>query len=127
MIKRGSLRNWALVAWVAAFLGAAANHGHDFLVCGWRPYASEPRLLEAFWTSLVLVDPVVVVLLLLRRRSGLLAGLAVMVADVAVNATVAFTRAGYATSPDLLMQVGFLGFVLGSLPWLWPVTPDERR
>lgn len=113
---------------MAAFLGAAANHGHDFLVSGWRPYAGEPPALEAFWTSLVVIDPLVVVLLLLlRRRSGLLAGLAVMVADVAVNATVAFTRAGYATSPDLLMQVGFLGFVLGSLPWLWPVTPDERR
>ena len=112
---------------MAAFLGAAANHLHDFLVGGWRPYAGEPPVLEAFWTSLVAVDPIVAVLLLRRRRTGLFAGLAVMVVDVTVNTTVALTGAGHATSPELLMQCGFLGFVLGSLSWLWPATPDERR
>ena len=110
----------ALAVYVGCFAIGAVNHGRDFVALGWRPYAFAPLALEAFWTSLLLLDIGVVILLLLgRRRLGLTLAAAVMLVDVAAN-TYATDALGYDLGSALQLQTLFLGFVLGSLPWLWP-------
>lgn len=124
----------ALAVYLAAFGIAAAFHARD-VARRWEqtgglslPYDFAPLPLNLFWTSLTLLDPLVIGLLVAgRRRLGLLLAAGVMTADVAVNsyAVFALDYAGFARS--LPVQSAFLGFVLGSLPFLWPERAPERK
>ena len=111
----------ALAVYLAAFGVAAGYHAWDIIRWGFLPYDFAPRPLNAFWTSLTLLDPLVIALLVTgRRRLGLSLAALVMAADVAANAY-AFLALGYPEfGRSLPMQSAFLGFVLGSLPFLWP-------
>lgn len=111
----------ALAVYVACFAAGAYNHAMDFWRDGWRPYAWGPAPLELFWTSLLVLDALVVALILRGwRRAGLALASAVMITDVAANtyAWHALNLPAFATAVPL--QAAFLGFVLGSAPFLWP-------
>ena len=54
------------------------------------------------------------------RRSGLLLAAAIMMADVAANTYALVALNIRAFSLAVPLQAIFLGFVLGSLPFLWP-------
>lgn len=110
----------ALAAYIACFGIGAVNHARDFLIYGWRPYAWGPPILEAFWSLLIIFDSLVIALIVFgRRRLGLSLAVFTMVTDVAVNTyawkTLAFE--GFASAVPL--QAAFLGYVLGSAPFLW--------
>ena len=114
-------RNVVLAIYVLCFAGATINHSLDFLHEGMLPYRLGPPLLKLFWTLLVILDPTVIALLLFRRlRSGLLLALAIMLADVAANSYAALALHFLGFSTALLLQTLFLGFVLGSISFLWP-------
>ncbi len=85
--------------------------------------------LEVFWTSLVGLDAAVVGLLLAnRRRADLLDALVVMVVDVAANAYALFLARMPFQADRLVLQALFLGYVLGSIPFLWRAPePSSRR
>ena len=119
----------ALAVYVTCFTVGTLSHARDFLVAGWRPYRSGVLPLDAFWTSLVGLDAAVVGQLLAGfRRAGLLAALAVMVADVAANAYASFVARMPFEADRLMMQALFLGFVLGLIPFLWrPPEQSVRR
>jgi len=107
--------------YIACFGVGACNHARDFISYGWRPYHWGFPLLEIFWTSLIFLDALAIATLLSRfRRSGLLLAAAIMMADVAANtyALVALDIRAFGLAVPL--QAIFLGFVLGSLPFLWP-------
>lgn len=114
-------RNVVLATYILCFAGATINHSLDFLRDGWLPYRLGPPLLRFFWTLLVILDPTVIALLLFRRlRSGLSLALAIMLVDVGANgyAALALHLGGF--SIPLLLQALFLGFVLGSISFMWP-------
>jgi hypothetical protein len=118
-----------LAIYLAAFAAAAFFHASDVVRWGLLPYDHAPRPINVFWTSLTLLDPLVIALLVTgRRRLGLALAALVMAADVAVNAY-AFFALDFSASPgSLLLQSAFLGFVIGSLPFLWPErAPQARR
>ena len=71
--------------WIAGFAVGTTTHVADLVVGGADAYACFHPALRAFWISLTLWDPLVIVLLLLRRRSGIVLGLIVILADIAVN------------------------------------------
>lgn len=101
------------------------NHARDFAAYGWRPYDWGPFLLEIFWTSLIFLDALAIMLLLSRfRRAGLVLAASIMIGDVAANtyALVALSIPAFGFSVPL--QATFLGFVLGSLPFVWPIKPS---
>jgi hypothetical protein len=78
-------------------------------------------LLEAFWTSLIVLDLIATALLLSRfRRSALLMSAAIMLADVVANTYAMIVLDIAALSLAVPLQATFLGYVLGSLPFLWP-------
>ncbi len=109
-----------LLVYLLCFAQGAVAHVLDFMRRGWPPYHHGPLLLRLFWTALVLLDPAVLFLLLKHRRVGLLAAAAVMLLDVAANSYGAFVLHDDGFTPALPLQCGFLGYVLGSLPFLWP-------
>jgi hypothetical protein len=111
----------ALGVYIACFAIGTVSHALDFWVLGMRPYSWGPPLLEAFWSSLVVLDPAVAALLLFgKRRAGLVLAAIIMVCDVAANcyASLVLGIDGFATA--LPLQAAFLGFVLGSIGFLWP-------
>lgn len=117
----------ALAVYLAAFAVATFRHASDLLRFGWLPYDFAPQPLNAFWTSLTFLDPLVIVLLVTgHRRLGLILAAAVMVADVAVNCYAYYALGHQGFAPALLLQTAFFGFVLGSLPFLWPDRKPER-
>ena len=77
-----------LVVWIAGFLVGTASHVLDLVAGGVDTYGGFPIALRAFWLSLTVLDPLTVLLLLLRKRAGIVLGLVVILADIAVNWTV---------------------------------------
>jgi hypothetical protein len=71
--------------WIAGFAVGTTTHVADLVVGGADVYVGFHPALRAFWISLTLGDPLVIVLLLLRRRAGVVLGLVVILADIAVN------------------------------------------
>ena len=107
-----------LAVWVAGFSIGTIFHVIELLTQGSDVYGNMPDFVRVFWVSLTIVDPLVVILILLRLRAGIVLGGTVMVADVAVNWTVALSVPG-AVGPGLITQPLFLLFVLITAPRLW--------
>jgi hypothetical protein len=111
----------ALAVYIVCFAVGTVSHALDFWVLGLRPYSWGPPLLEAFWSSLVLLDPAAAGLLLLgKRRAGLVLAAIIMVCDVAANSYAFFVLGIEGFAIALPLQAAFLGFVLGSIGFLWP-------
>ena len=83
---------------------------------GWRPYDVAPLPLEVFWSSLIIIDLMVVAVLLFRtKRLGSLLALTVMLFDVAIN-TYATAFLGFSSLVGpLVLQSIFLGFIIGTI------------
>ena len=109
-----------LAVYAIAFLNGTAVHLYVILI-GWQlphhPYVT------AYWTSLTVLDPLAVVLIIFAPRKGLLLALVIMLTDVAINSGVTYMElppaSPYAVDYAVQLQTAFLGFVLGSIPFLW--------
>jgi hypothetical protein len=114
--------------YVLAFAAASAFHAADVIRWGWLPYRFAPLPLNAFWTALLFLDPIVVGLFFVGRlRSAVIFAICIMVADVAAN-SYAFFGLGYPEfAVSLQLQTAFLGFVLGSAPYLWRKATRKPR
>lgn len=71
-------------------------------------------LMRVFWTSLVVVDPVIIFLLIRKRHAGVWVALVVMVLDVAVNTHMTYNiwNATFIDNPALWLQGAFALFVV---------------
>lgn len=111
----------ALGIYIACFAIGTVTHARDFWVLGLRPYEGAPILLEAFWSSLVVLDAAAAALLVFgKRRAGLTLAAIIMVCDVAANSYAFFVLGIEGFAVALPLQAAFLGFVLGSIGFLWP-------
>lgn len=108
----------ARVVWVLGFLVGTVSHVVDLASAGAETYAGYPGPIRLFWLSLTLLDPAVIALVLLRRRAGVMLGVAVMVADVAVNWTV-YATIGPPQLFGVLSQTLFALVVLATAHPLW--------
>lgn len=115
------------LVWIAGFLVGSTTHVLDLVQGGVAVYAGFPDAVRLYWVSLTLLDPLTVVLTALRRRAGVVLGVAIMVSDVAVNATVAATTDGLGLR-GLVLQVVFGLVVVTTAPLLWRAArrPGER-
>lgn len=111
-------RKAALVIVALCFAIGAATHLRDFVLGGWLPYRFAPLPMNWFWSLLLPLDLAVVSLLAWRKvRPALWLGLAIMVADVAVNAY-ALAGLGFpAFAYSLPLQAAFLGYLIGVMPF----------
>jgi hypothetical protein len=76
------------VVWVLGLLVGTSTHTADLIVGGVNAYSDFPLGVRLFWVSLTILDPATAALIIFRRRSGIVLGTAVIVADIAVNWTV---------------------------------------
>jgi hypothetical protein len=106
--------------YAACFLGAAFGHARDIWLGGWLPYTYAPLAVNAYWTSLTVLDVLAVVLLYAWPRAGLTLALLIMLSDVAINSYVCYVlNGGQFADVSLQLQTLFLGFLLGSVPFAW--------
>ena len=97
-----------------------------------RPRNWAFRHFETFWTSLIILGSLAVATLLSRYKAvGLLLSLGIMIADVAANTYALVVLDIPAFGLSVPLQATFLGFILGSLPFVWPrstlASDDPRR
>ncbi len=107
------------LVWIAGFVIGARNHAADVLGRGWLPYDYAPLALNWFWTMLLPLDVLVGALLALRQRAGVVLGVIVILADVAVNSWYAYRTDWLDLFRALQWQSLFCGFVIGTAPYLW--------
>ncbi|MCW4385577.1 hypothetical protein OH146_07295 [Salinibacterium sp. SYSU T00001] len=106
--------------WMAGFLIGTTTHVIDLAVGGLGVYAGFPAAVQVFWISLTLLDPLMVLLLALGRRAAIPLGVAIMVADVAVNVSVAIAyELPFEPPYPVLLQCAFGLFVVFTAPSLW--------
>ena len=110
----------ALTLYCLCFTQGAIAHILDFIRRGWPPYHHGPLPVRIFWTALIVLDPAVILLLIKHRRAGLTLAATVMLLDVATNSYATFTLHDNGFALALPLQCIFLGYILGSLPFLWP-------
>lgn len=120
--------------WAVCLLLAALNHArvlvqhglfYDYGGAGWwfSPF---------YWSGLTLLDPLVAALLFLRPRAGIVGTVLLIASNVVHNLLVLLDWAGpqlfwrqFVASPQTLMQVGFLAFVLATTPSAWRGLPPH--
>lgn len=106
--------------------GGGTTHVIDIARGGLLPYAGVPLPINAFWTSLALLDFAAVILLWRRRNLGVLLTAAIMVADVSINSYASYGLGiAFKSFAPLQAQTLFLGFVLGAIPMVW--RPEGRK
>jgi hypothetical protein len=105
-------------AWVIGFLVGTTTHLTDLIVGGVDAYSAFPPGVRLFWTALTVLDPVVAALIVLRRRSGIVLGCAVMIADITTNWTVLAVVGGLSLF-GVVSQSLFAALVLSTARPLW--------
>ncbi|MFJ6613624.1 hypothetical protein ACIQPT_25475 [Streptomyces sp. NPDC091289] len=117
-----------VIAAVLILVGGVA-HVADLVRHGLRPYAWAPHLLNLYWSSLAVLDPLAAVLLLRGRRLGLDLACGVMVTDLATNLYAAYglLDRGFLAEPGLQRISAFAVFVLGSAPFVRRHLAPSRR
>jgi hypothetical protein len=106
------------VVWVLGFLVGTTTHTADLIVGGVNAYSDFPLRVRLFWVSLTILDPVTAALIIFRRRSGIVLGIAVIVADIAVNWTV-FAVVGGLSLFGVISQSLFAVLILVTARPLW--------
>jgi hypothetical protein len=106
------------VVWVLGFLVGTTTHTADLIVGGVNAYSYFPLGVRLFWVSLTFLDPATAALIIFRRRSGIVLGIAVIVADIAVNWTV-FVMVGGLSLFGVISQSLFAVLILVTARPLW--------
>ncbi len=103
-----------------------SSHVADIIRGGVFPYDGVPFPINAFWTSLAVLDFTAVLLLWKRRNLGVLLTLAIMCADVFINSYATYwLRIPFKSFAPLQAQTLFLGFVLGVSASIWRKNPQS--
>ena len=77
-----------LAIFILALSIATINHITDLVVGGMFPYtkgSGAPEIINIFWTSLTLLDPLAIAILVVNIRAGYLFAIGIMLIDVPVN------------------------------------------
>lgn len=116
------------ILWVIGFLIGTTTHTADLILGGLDVYGGFPPGVRLFWVTLTVLDPVTAVLIILRRRAGIVLGIAVIVADIAVNWTV-FVLLGGLSWFGVINQSLFAVLILATarLLWIWFAQSSTRE
>lgn len=104
--------------WIVGFLIGTTTHVADLVLAGTNVYDGFPIAIRLFWVSLTVLDPLVAALLWFRLRAGVVLGVAVILADIAINWSV-FSTIGGLSLFGVVAQSLFAAFVLMTARPLW--------
>ena len=113
-----SAKSFSISVYLILLTIGGTVHLVDIFQNGWLPDTYFPLWMNWYWTSLLFFDYAAVFLLLRWRNAGLIAALTIMLSNVAVN-THAHNLVGGDIYWGYIAQTLFLGFILGSISWLW--------
>lgn len=119
-----SLKTICIAVYVVLFAIGGCVHLVHIIEDGWLPYSFAPEWMNVYWTSLVFFDFAAIGLLLKYRNLGLILSLLIMISDVAVN-THAHNIEGGGIYWGYIAQTMFLGFILGTIGFLWTSNNGE--
>jgi hypothetical protein len=106
--------------WVIGFLVGTTTHTADLIIGGVDAYSGFPLGVRLFWVTLTILDPATAVLIICRRRSGVVLGSAVIIADIAVNWTVFAVVGGLSYFGVISQSLFALLIVVTARPlWRW--------
>ena len=106
--------------WVIGFLVGTTTHTADLVVGGFDAYSAFPLGVRLFWVALTILDPVTAAMIICRRRSGIVLGSAVIIADIAVNWTVFATVGGLSVFGVVSQSLFAVLIVVTARPlWVW--------
>jgi hypothetical protein len=108
-----------IVIYALCLLSGTSTHAYQISVEGWLPYKAVPVPLNVYWTWLVVADFIAVVLLFWRPRLGIALTLLIMISDVSINSYALYGLNLIQYPFALELQALFLGFVVGSAPFVW--------
>src|SRR5579863_383623 len=114
---------FTLAVYALAFAFGTCVHVAILLHLSGLPSHAVSQSLVYGYDTLAFLVPLVIFLLLRLPRAGLLLALAIMLADVGVNTAYIHFHPSigqYAADYGAQANSVFLGFVLGSAPFLWP-------
>jgi hypothetical protein len=116
------------ILWVIGFLIGTTTHTADLILGGLDVYGGFPPGVRLFWVTLTVLDPITAVLIILRRRAGIVLGIAVIVADIAVNWTV-FVLLGGLSWFGVINQSLFAVLILATARplWIWFAQSSARE
>ncbi len=119
------MRNLICLIWSIGFGIGGTIHIIDIFNGGFLPYSHAPLWINAYWTSLTVLDLLATVLVWRLPKAGAVLGFAIMSSDMIINGYTIYLFERTHIHWMLLLQFLFGGFVLGSSPLL--STPIERR
>lgn len=109
--------HWVRVIWATCLALGTLSHVASFLQSGGF-YPGYPLLTVLFWNALTILDPLAATFLLVRPRVGVVATLAIMIADVAHNVWAVATHG--AMLRPVILQAAFLVLILATVRVAWP-------
>ena len=116
------------ILWVIGFLIGTTTHTADLILGGLDVYGGFPPGVRLFWVTLTVLDPITAVLIILRRRSGIVLGIAVIVADIAVNWTVFVLLGGLSWFGVISQSLFALLIIVTARPlWRWFGQSSSRQ
>lgn len=111
-----------LIVYTLAFGIGTTTHTIDAVNYGWPvDIPAVPNWLNMYWSSLIVLDPLAILLLWTRQKIGLMVALFIMLTDVAFNSYATYELKVWDWSYFLQLQSLFLGFLLGTAPFVWSI------
>ncbi len=105
-----------LAIFIFALSVATGNHITDLYIGGLFPYAEgagAPEIINIYWTSLTILDPMAIAMLVMNVRLGYVVAICIMVTDVPINIYAAAN--GF---PGILPDRNFSGMENTDIPML---------
>ena len=122
---------WILWIYAGGFFLGASAHAYDILRRGFLPYKGAPFPMNIYWTSLLVLDLLVVGFTYARPRIAALLAVALMVSDIVVDcyAVSALDHQRIVTNfrLDGILLFGVFVFVTAPLIWKHSATPTTQR
>lgn len=116
------------ILWVIGFLIGTTTHTMDLILGGLNVYSGFPPGVRLFWVALTILDPVTAALIIFRRRSGIVLGSAVIIADIAVNWTVFALVGGLSLYGVISQSLFAVLIVVTARPlWIWFGQSPQRE
>ena len=113
--REGGFRREHLLRSIMVFGLVAGTTTHVLMLLRLMPVPSAPAGYYWFWTALTVVDPLIAAAIVFAPRVGLVAAVALMIADVAVNVTASGGFGDWA----IWLQSAFGLFVVAATPYCW--------
>ncbi|WP_232227612.1 hypothetical protein [Leptospira wolbachii] len=110
-MNRNKQNTAVILIYIIGFTIGTISHSIDIIKMGLLGYTFAPFILNAFWSSLVFIDPLVIILLFINFKTAIAIAVLVMIFDILFNLIFGLCTLNYPILLGLITQVPFGIFV----------------